>query len=967
MYIKNDEEHSLYPTSLVPKMLAKASIVLLSTLAVMMPAAAQDNDANADLEEVVVTGLRGNLQSAQKMKLDAEQIIDSIVADDIANLPDRSVTETLQRIPGVTIDRFITRGDPEHLSGEGTGVAVRGLPQVRGEINGRDGFTANGGRALSFEDVPPELMAGVDVYKNPSADMIEGGLGGTVNLRTRMPFDIDERLIGVTLTANYQNFIEETTPGMSAIYSDRWDTGIGEVGFLIDVAHSELKGRIDVIFNRPYFPYDSNGDTVNDSYIPRGADWRTERTERERQGLYTALQIRPNDNIEYFLTVFHSRYDFTWDEDAMFVSNDPYDLVAGPDTVYDSNGIFQSGTLTDPSHGGIPFGSDIRISNRESITTDVSTGVEWQINSSWSFNSDLQYVKSTTDALDATIAAGVQVPDMFVDASGGIPRISTDSDFLANPDNYYAAFTMDHEEDNTAEQLAVRADAEYTFSETPGLNSLKFGVRFADRDYETINTDYNWKPVFQPWMQWWAVPGGVPLPNISQLNLGNLVTVNRFDNFFRGDLPIPGSVVAFNRSLALGYPDTFIQVHQAAAPLYDCCYFTIDPDTGERVTTFEPTLINPSHVSIQEEDVSSAYLMLRFGWDDIGLDGNVGARWVQTKNLATGYVRSPGVLAAEAIRPSFMNPPQLAEFSETYTHTLPSLNLRWKITDEFLARFAYSKAIARPNVFDLRSSVQLYVDKNDGAPDNSPLLTDYHGSAYGGNPRLRYMEADQLDLAFEWYYSDIGSVWLNLFSKDISNFIRVANFTETYYNFDYVIQRPMNQEKADVKGWELGWRHFFDFGFGMEFSYTNIDSDTTVAASSIKYDTDGSPFNADAMPYEGLSENSYSAIFMFEDDLISARLAYTWRDEFLLSIGANGYNGTFDGIRWDIPVYQDDYGQWDGSVFFNITEQYSIGLEANNLTNEKLNTIQKQNIPGNHIASATVQDTRYALTFRASF
>ena len=135
-----------------------------------------------ELETVVVTGIRGSVYRAQDLKRDAATFVDSVTALDIGALPDRSVTETLSRIPGVTIDHFLSVGDPEHFSAEGSGVQVRGLTQVRSELNGRDSFSASGGRALSFQDVPAELMAGVDVYKNQKADMIEGGLGGSVDL-----------------------------------------------------------------------------------------------------------------------------------------------------------------------------------------------------------------------------------------------------------------------------------------------------------------------------------------------------------------------------------------------------------------------------------------------------------------------------------------------------------------------------------------------------------------------------------------------------------------------------------------------------------------------------------------------------------------------------------------------------------------------------------------------------------------
>ena len=119
-----------------------------------------------ELDAVVVTGVRGAVMRAQDIKRESDTFVDSVTALDIGELPDRSITETLSRIPGGTIDHFLSKGDPEHFSAEGNGVQVRGLTQVRSELNGRDSFSASGGRNLSFGDVPSELMAGVDVYKN---------------------------------------------------------------------------------------------------------------------------------------------------------------------------------------------------------------------------------------------------------------------------------------------------------------------------------------------------------------------------------------------------------------------------------------------------------------------------------------------------------------------------------------------------------------------------------------------------------------------------------------------------------------------------------------------------------------------------------------------------------------------------------------------------------------------------------
>ncbi len=221
------------------------NLAVCSAIAGAMPAAVLAQEEGV-VEEVVVYGdMRDSLQSAQAIKRNADTVIDVITASDIGALPDKSVTEALQRIPGVTIERFASSSDPKHYADEGTSVLVRGLDRVRSEINGRDAFSANPWGGLSYEDFPAELLGAVKVAKNQTADMISGGLAGTVNLVTRKPFDSDEQLISFTAKANYGDFREEVTPSFSALFSDTWETGAGKFGFLIAGAQSEYKTRGD--------------------------------------------------------------------------------------------------------------------------------------------------------------------------------------------------------------------------------------------------------------------------------------------------------------------------------------------------------------------------------------------------------------------------------------------------------------------------------------------------------------------------------------------------------------------------------------------------------------------------------------------------------------------------------------------------------------------------------------------------
>ncbi|WP_315760724.1 TonB-dependent receptor [Sphingomonas sp. Y38-1Y] len=199
-------------------------------------------------DEIVVTGIRQSLANAQNIKRNADTVVDAITAQDIGALPDRSVTEALQRVPGVSINRFAGSNDPDHFSVEGSGVVVRGLNFVRSEFNGRSAFAAGiGGQALNFADVPSELLGSVEIYKNATADLIEGGLAGTVNLNTRKPLDNRGFHIGGGIEANYGDFRKQWAPTASLLLSNTWETGIGTFGVLVNGSYSRLKSRADGI------------------------------------------------------------------------------------------------------------------------------------------------------------------------------------------------------------------------------------------------------------------------------------------------------------------------------------------------------------------------------------------------------------------------------------------------------------------------------------------------------------------------------------------------------------------------------------------------------------------------------------------------------------------------------------------------------------------------------------------------
>jgi TonB-dependent receptor len=405
-----------------------------------------------DSDEIVVTGIRRSLRRSRDIKRNSDVVVDSVSAEDISALPDRSVTEALQRIPGVAIDRFSAGRDPDHFSTEGSGVVVRGLTYTRSEINGRDTFTANNGRGLSFSDVPSELLGGVDVFKSPSADMVEGGISGTVNLRTRVPFDQEKRLVlAGSGEFNYGDFREGRSPGLSILASNRWNTPVGEIGLLGSFSRSKLKFRSDglqisnygartlytsgdVIASEGVVPVGNAectpADPSQDScvYVPRGAALRTQDTDRKRTGYSAAAQWRSNDqSMLATLQFLRSDSSETWTERAFEVATDNVsaagDSRAVPGTTldFDDDGVFDNGVITGPTgwradqqntaawggNGDVRtprFGLQSNNISREvdasNRTTDISANFKWNATDRITLNLDYQHVKSKVKNLD---------------------------------------------------------------------------------------------------------------------------------------------------------------------------------------------------------------------------------------------------------------------------------------------------------------------------------------------------------------------------------------------------------------------------------------------------------------------------------------------------------------------------------------------------------------------------------------
>lgn len=965
-------------------LLCGVSALSMGVLALPSIALAQEAEPEdtTEVEEVIVTGIRAQLRTAQAIKQDSEVIVDSVTAVDIGALPDRSVSEALQRISGVTLQRTNAARDPARLAAEGGGVFVRGLSWVRSETNGRDIFSASSGRGLSFEDVSADLLAGVDVYKNVAANMIEGGIAGTINLRTRVPFDSADSLIAINTDYNYGDLSERGFWSGSVLASNRWDTAIGEIGLMANISVSNVGNRTDSISVDRYDPVvlgagnASDGRVAGDTvYIPKYLGWRTIDWEQERTAIALAAQWRPNDNLLITLQALGSQADAYNIEHALGTES-----VLSPNTTYTYNDedVFTGGTVFQAN-----YNTDTRVGDDTKRTGDVALSFQYTPNSPWSFSGDLQYVKSTAEIYSMTAFTQLENrPDLTITIGDDLPTITSTGGAMTDKSAYWWAAAMDHIEDNEADEIAGRLDARYDFEEGGFLKSVAIGVRGTEKNYINRQTGYNWGLLSN---QYWGngggaivylddtgFPGGTQDPRLPESS-----ELYAFDNFFRGDAPVPG----------VAWFPTADLVNQGTGHAFDILRNTLSSGWGWAPLSddYESYRLGGGNGGITEltEETQAGYVYARFGGENAlfgkSFDGNVGVRVVETTTTSqtvttlptiNGTCPPPAFPAADCT--AFNQAVAFATggsldgqpVEHSYTDVLPSFNLRVFLAEDLQARFAVSRAMVRPEMYQLQPFTNLSINfEADGftLDDVAPF------TGIGGNPTLDPIKATNYDVSLEWYFAPTGSLTLAAFHKDITDYIFTGTETQSFTNngvtYDFLLTRYINGDEGTVDGFEIAYQQFYDFlpgwlsGFGLQGNYTFIDSSGGRNTSQNILDPLQNTASGDPLPLEGMSRTSYNVAALYEKYGFSARLAYNWREEYLLTTSAANVNA---------PVWAADYGQLDGSIFYNITDDLKIGIQSTNILNER--TVLKvgnetRKPPYNWVDT----DRRVAIVLRAAF
>lgn len=958
------------------------SAAAVTAAMIAAPAQAQDSETEeaTDTEVIVVRGIRSSLQTAQSIRRNADVLVDAVTAEDIGALPDRSVSEALQRVPGLNITRFDGENDPDHFSVEGSGAIIRGLNHTRSELNGRDVFSADNGQQIGFNDVSPEMLGSVQVFKNQSADMIEGGLAGTVNLVTRRPFDQNGELFAFTLEGNYTDFAEELTPTGSVLFSNTWENNNGEFGFLIGGSYSELKSRADGTLIAEYLDRDpSDGQEL---YVPSGAGIRTQLFDRTRDSISAAAQWRSADGeLEATAQFFRATYENAWSERAIEPSiDDGPGIIARPGTSFnfDNNGLFESGVISqsvgwrsnDPTHplNGVRQLALTREKIDESVTTDYGINVLWSPTANFRTSFDIQYVESEVDIADVTVHSAF-FADVEVDVRGDVPSVryiaptGEAAPYFNDPGNYYIRSAMDHLSDNEGDEFAFRADAEYDFSGDSWAKSVRFGARYAERNQVVRSSVYNWGNISATW----NTPFALDNPAIP----AGAFEMYTFDNYHRGvETGLEGIGAPFYTGvLASNYQngvDALMALRNAAGnggwvPL------------AQRGGVVPGTAFLPSEITDVTQETQAFYARLDFGHDNafgngVTVDGNVGLRYVTTDTSAVGALSFPdvaldlsGQTPAAYCAAIIGSPPgfclesttvqnayatwadgstvALAD-SHSYDNLLPSLNVVFGITDDFQIRFGASRAMRRPDFGLMKSSYTIDMG------DDDPLTGAWLGpDASTANVRLDPIMADQIDLAFEWYFADVGSFTFTLFHKELDDYIVPAittrDFTNNGETFNVDIDGVGNTSSSgEISGFELAYQQIFDqlpgvwSGLGVQANYTYIDAQgvPNIGPKNDEPNGRGSApnFDVSGLGLPLMSEHTANLIGFLETDDWSARLAYNYRSDYTLTVR--------DVIYPFTPIVHEATGQLDGSFFYNITDTMTVGVQGVNLLDEVTET-----------------------------
>jgi iron complex outermembrane receptor protein len=836
--------------------------------------AAQAQTAPQQVEELVVTGIRASQQASIETKRQENAVVDVLTAQDVGKFPDKNVAEALQRIPGVVLNREF---------GEGERVSIRGTaPNLnRTLLNGHALATADwfildqlaATRSFNFLMLPSEIINQTKVFKSPTADLEEGGIGGTIDIITRKPLDLPSMYVSASLQGAWTENSEKLDPQASGLFS--WKNADATFGVLVAGIYQERNIRRDGIEVLGYIDGPGGVD------VPGLIGSALFEQERIRKGGNFAVQYAPNDALDVTLSGLYSKFGadnfnqnyLAWSSNALGGGGTLTNA-----TIQDGTAVAGRITRPGPNARGAVFDAIDRLADAD--TRNIDLDVTYRPSEDWELHFRVGYTDASGDTRSQPFFEAAAVTGFDYDLRGGTPRVTFLDIDPTDPTDMLFDFGSLHQITNDDEETYAYFDGSRMVTYGP-LKAIRFGAKFTDHDRQTDFQATTFGSFFLP-----------------LLNTGCGGACDTSD--FAGGLTPSDflSDVAVNGTLR--------RYWQVDKKKLEQIYFGMPASARARIPLY-------SEIFGVGEKTYGGYLMGEFEGD--GWRGNAGVRVVETRQSSTGFAvdLAPGDSPSTEVSNAF-GAFQRVDVKRSYTDILPSANFAFDLSPELVLRVAAARTMARPDFTDVAPRVTL----NPGALTGS-----------GGNPSIDPYRANQFDVSVEWYPGEATIVAAALFYKDIQSFITDTPSTEVFaietqtpnlarctpvgggnpdlYNCQFSINRRSNGGGGRVQGVELNAQAPLWNGFGVQANYTYSDAKAN---------------SGDPIP--GNSKHQFNLVGYYENERLSVRLAYSRRSKFFI---------TFDRAS---PLNQDGLESLDASVNFNLTDNIALTLDAVNLTDEEI-------------------------------
>lgn len=877
---------------------------------------AQEVPAGSDAAgDIVVTGIRSSLATSARIKRDAQQIVDTISAEDVGKFPDANIAESLQRITGVAIDRS---------GGEGQFITVRGLgPEFNTVlVNGRVMATDNPGREFSFDVLSSNIIQRTDVYKSSVPELQEGGIGATVNIITARPLDGNS---GFHLAASaggiYDTLREKVSPDFSAVTSFTNDAKT--FGVVLSGSYTDRRSQLDYVQTDGWLLGPQNvvngsatstglttaalGNTGVIVNVPQNLEFARQLDRRRRINLTGAVQAKPNDQLVITIDGIYSKFDVFTNRNsfanfysAPYIGLDIND--SGSATGFNRPG--QQFLAANPAlNGSVSLSQNdniVNVNDRLTETYQIGGNVKWN-----PFEDvEVRLDASTTKAIRRNPTQFVVVgslaqtsPRFDLNEGQDLPTASNFGN-ITDPSLMRAHYTGVQDNRVSDRSSEFHFDTDYKVRDSI-LTAVRMGLVYSDRTKDrrfSENQDGGCAYCG------YDIPVDVSL--LSPYNLDNFLPgVSGSENvpkqFFTYD---PDAVIAF-----LSDPANLVRARQGRTPAEQAI-------EAQRLLALPGGPYGTRDIvgsrSNVNERLLAGYVAMSFAGDN--WSANAGIRVVRTQTVSRGFDQPvtdiTNTLGDDTLVFTFGSATPIS-IKNSYVNALPSANVKFDVTDKLVVRAAFSQTVTRPTLTDLG------VDNSYGGRISVPQSS-------GGNPTLEPFESTNYDLSVEYYLNTISYLSAGAFYKTFDNFLELQTLPVVRFGRTFQDTRTRNGQSGYIRGIEVGGQYTFDWlpgalsGFGLAGNYTYVESEVERESTFVDYECG----------YNGLSPHSANGSIFFEKFGLSARGSYNWRADYLRACRSNQGR----------PRNRSSYGQLDFNVGYDITPNVQIYAQGVNILNERI-------------------------------